>query len=62
MKDDLIWNGKADGAIGGGISFAVVGGHDSTISDMTNIVIVSKETEDEENVQSALAIGSLQRG
>ncbi len=37
----VIWNGKADGADGGGVSFAVVGDHENRPTDMTNIVVYS---------------------
>lgn len=39
----VLWNGKADGAIGGGISFAVTGDHDNRPTDMTNLVVISNE-------------------
>lgn len=39
-KEYLIQNYKADGAIGGGIAFAVVGDHENRPTDMTNILVL----------------------
>ena len=36
-----IHNFKADGAIGGGIAFAIVGDHENRPTDMTNVVIIN---------------------
>ena len=35
----VISNYKADGAIGGGIAFAIVGDHENRPTDMTNLVV-----------------------
>ena len=34
-------NFKADGAVGGGIAFAVVGDHENRPTDMTNLVVLN---------------------
>lgn len=39
-------NYKADGASGGGISFAIVGDHENRPTDMTNLVIVKVYEQD----------------
>ena len=39
-----ILNYKADGSVGDGIAFAIVGDHENRPTDMTNIVVY--ETED----------------
>ena len=41
LKSDetIISNYKADGAIGGGIAFAIVGDHENRPTDMTNLVV-----------------------
>ena len=39
--DRYIANYKADGAIGGGVAFAVVGDHENRPTDMTNLVIMN---------------------
>lgn len=43
-KMKLVWNGKCDLSIGGGISFSITGDHDNRPTDMTNIVV--EETND----------------
>ena len=43
--DRLLWNGKADGASGGGIAYSVTGDHDNRPTDMTNIVIEHDKRE-----------------
>ena len=40
-----IHNFKADGAIGGGIAFAIVGDHENRPTDMTNVVIINERTD-----------------
>lgn len=42
----VVWNGKADGASGFEVAFAVVGDHENRPTDMTNIVVV-RRTEDD---------------
>ena len=44
--DARSYNFKADGSIGGGIAFAIVGDHENRPTDMTNLVV---ENHDEEN-------------
>ena len=39
----LIWNGKADGEPGSGISFAIVGDHENRPTGMTNLVVITIE-------------------
>jgi hypothetical protein len=39
----LLWNGKADGANGGGIAFSIIGDHDNRPTDMTNVVVEYEE-------------------
>lgn len=41
--DRYIANYKADGAIGGGVAFAVVGDHENRPTDMTNLVVINDE-------------------
>lgn len=38
-------NFKADGSIGGGIAFLVVGDHENRITDMTNVVVYKYDSE-----------------
>ena len=38
-----VWNGKADGASGQGVSFAITGNHDNRPTDMTNIIVMENE-------------------
>lgn len=38
-EEMTISNYKADGAIGGGIAFAIVGDHENRPTDMTNLVV-----------------------
>lgn len=38
-----VWNGKADGASGQGVSFAITGDHDNRPTDMTNIIVMENE-------------------
>lgn len=40
-------NYKADGSIGGGIAFAIVGDHENRPTDMTNIVVEDEDTDRE---------------
>ena len=40
-----IHNFKADGAIGGGIAFAIVGDHENRPTDMTNVVIINERAD-----------------
>lgn len=37
--DSVLWNGKADGASGGGVAFSIIGDHDDRPTDMTNLVV-----------------------
>lgn len=39
----LVWNGKADGAIGNGIAFAIVGDHENRPTDMTNVLLITEK-------------------
>lgn len=39
--DRYIANYKADGAVGDGVAFAVVGDHENRPTDMTNLVIMN---------------------
>ena len=39
-NEKIIHNFKADGAIGGGITFAIVGDHENRPTDMTNLIVV----------------------
>ena len=40
MSEELILgNYKADGEVGGGISFAIVGDHENRPTDMTNLIV-----------------------
>ena len=39
----IISNYKADGAVGGGIAFAIVGDHENRPTDMTNLVVLMSE-------------------
>lgn len=41
--DRYIANYKADGAVGDGVAFAVVGDHENRPTDMTNLVVISDE-------------------
>lgn len=43
-KNVLIWNGRADGLIGGGIAYNVTGDHDAHITNLTNVVIMQNIT------------------
>lgn len=38
-------NFKADGAIGGGIAFAIVGDHENRPTDMTNVIVINEATD-----------------
>ena len=38
-------NYKADGAIGGGIAFAIVGDHENRPTDMTNILVIYEDAD-----------------
>lgn len=40
-KQRIITNYKADGSVGGGVSFAIVGDHENRPTDMTNILVFS---------------------
>lgn len=40
-----IQNFKADGAIGGGIAFAIVGDHENRPTDMTNVIVINETTD-----------------
>ena len=40
---NYIDNYKADGSIGGGIAFAIVGDHENRPTDMTNIVVEDED-------------------
>lgn len=40
-EDMFVSNFKADGAIGDGIAFAIVGDHENRPTDMTNLVILN---------------------
>lgn len=46
-ENDIIWNGKADIAYGGGIAFTLTGDHDNRPTDMTNIILYEKKDESE---------------
>ena len=40
MSEELILgNYKADGEVGGGITFAIVGDHENRPTDMTNLIV-----------------------
>lgn len=39
VHESTLWNGKADGADGDGVAFAIIGDHDNRPTDMTNLVI-----------------------
>lgn len=43
----LLFNGKADGADGGGVSFAIVGDHENRSTDMTNLVVIYEDSDRE---------------
>ncbi len=45
MSGSHINNFKADGAIGGGIAFAIVGDHENRPTDMTNVVVINEATD-----------------
>lgn len=45
MGGSHINNFKADGAIGGGIAFAIVGDHENRPTDMTNVVVINEATD-----------------
>lgn len=45
MSGSHIDNFKADGAIGGGIAFAIVGDHENRPTDMTNVVVINEATD-----------------
>lgn len=49
-KECLIQNYKADGAIGWGCAFAVVGDHENRPTDMTNILVLYDEDVDGKEV------------
>lgn len=42
-----IWNYKADGSVGGGIAFAIVGDHENRPTDMTNVIVYEKTDNDD---------------
>lgn len=46
-EEMTISNYKADGAIGGGIAFAIVGDHENRPTDMTNLVVYETDNNDE---------------
>lgn len=41
----VCYNYKADGAIGGGIAFAIVGDHENRPTDMTNLIVYGNESD-----------------
>lgn len=45
-SDDRVNNFKADGSVGGGVAFAVVGDHENRPTDMTNLVVENHDEED----------------
>lgn len=48
MKNEevIVNNFKADGSIGGGVAFAVVGDHENRPTDMINLVVENHDEED----------------
>lgn len=40
ITEVIISNFKADGAVGGGIAFAIVGDHENRPTDMTNLIVI----------------------
>ena len=44
MTEVIISNFKADGAVGGGIAFAIVGDHENRPTDMTNLVVYGADS------------------
>lgn len=52
------WNFRADGLVGGGIAFNIVGDHESRPTDMTNVIVYEKQTGNE-NIQSSVTKRSL---
>ena len=41
--DSVLWNGKADGAIGGGVAFSIIGDHENRPTDMTNLIVYEED-------------------
>lgn len=52
LKSDeiIISNYKADGAIGGGIAFAIVGDHENRPTDMTNIIVYETDNTNRKTI------------
>lgn len=46
--EEVIHNFKADGAIGCGIAFAIVGDHENRPTDMTNLVVYERNKNGEQ--------------
>ena len=46
-REEILWNGKADGASGDGVSFAIVGDHENSTTDMTNLVITEVSSNED---------------
>lgn len=44
----LVWNGKADGASGGGVAFSIIGDHDNRPTDMTNLIVYENDLRSSE--------------
>lgn len=40
-----ISNFKADGSVGDGVAFAIVGDHENRPTDMTNVVVINEATD-----------------
>lgn len=50
-----VWNYRADGLVGGGIAFAIIGDHENRPTDMTNVIVYEKQSKEEhENIQSSV--------
>lgn len=57
------WNYRADGLVGGGIAFAIIGDHENRPTDMTNVIVYEKQSKEEnENIQSSVTKCRLPRG
>lgn len=45
MEEKEVYNFKADGAVGNGIAFAIVGDHENRPTDMTNLIVEKDDRE-----------------
>ena len=43
LKSEEIKNYKCDGAVGGGVAFAIVGDHENRPTDMTNVIVYERD-------------------